>query len=397
MTERLPDASWREEPGLRAVLTALGDDPSVTRAVGGAVRDSLLGHPVADVDLATRLRPDAVVERLKAAGLKAVPTGIAHGTVTAVAEGRGFEVTTLRRDVATDGRRATIAFADDWTEDAARRDFTINAIYADPLSGDLFDPVGGLADLAARRVVFIGDAGQRIDEDHLRILRWFRFFGRFGTGAPDPATLAVIGGRAAKLRALSRERVADELQRIVALADPAGVLTLMEETGVLAEIAPEALPGGVARLAALVAREVAAGLPADPARRLIALFPPDAAQAEVLAARLKLSNRLRKRIAIARGAPVAGSMRAIAYRLGVEGATDRLLLGDDDLGALAELEGWTPPRLPIGGGDLVALGVAPGPDVARLLHAIEDQWVAEGFPNRARVQALAKAALPSRR
>ncbi len=397
MTEKLPDASWREEPGLRAVLAALGDDPSVTRAVGGAVRDSLLGHPVADVDLATRLRPDAVVERLKAAGLKAVPTGIAHGTVTAVAHGRGFEVTTLRRDVATDGRRATIAFADDWAEDAARRDFTINAIYADPLAGTLFDPVGGLADLAARRVVFIGDAGQRIDEDHLRILRWFRFFGRFGTGAPDAATLAVIGGRAAKLRALSRERVADELQRIVALADPVPVLALMEETAVLAEIAPEALPGGVARLAALVAREVAAGLPADPARRLIALFPPDAAQAELLAARLKLSNRQRKRIAIARGAPVAGSMRAIAYRLGVEGATDRLLLGEDDLAALAELEGWNLPRLPIGGGDLVAMGVAPGPDVARLLHRIEDQWVAEGFPNRARVQALAKAALPSRR
>jgi poly(A) polymerase len=374
----LPDAAWRHDPAMLAVFTALGGVDQ-TRAVGGAVRDTMLGLAVNDVDFATRLRPDAVVERLKAAGIKAVPTGIAHGTITAVAAGRPFEVTTLRRDVATDGRRATIEFADDWAEDAARRDFTINALYADPVTGDLFDPVGGLDDLAAHRVVFIGDAAQRIDEDHLRILRWFRFLARFGGGTPDTATLAVIAGRAAKLRGLSRERVADELTRILALPDPVPSVALMVEAGVLAEIAPEALPDGVERLRTLVAAEVAAGLPADPARRLIALFSTAPLVAEQVASRLKLSNRLRKRIAVARGGSIEGDPRALAYRIGTEGAMDRFLLaGKAD--TIASIRDWPVPKLPISGGDIVAQGVTAGPDVARLLRAVEDRWVAEGFP-----------------
>ncbi len=387
----LPAAAWRSDPALAQLLAALGDDPAVTRAVGGAVRDTLAGLAVSDVDLATRLRPDEVVARLRAAGLKAVPTGIAHGTVTAVASGRPFEVTTLRRDLAADGRHAIVAFSDDWAEDAARRDFTINALYADPVSGQVFDPVGGLADLAARRVLFIGDAAARIDEDHLRIMRWFRFLARFGDGAPDDATFAIVAGRAAKLRGLSRERIADELLRILALADPAPTIALMEQAGVLGEIVPEALPGAVARLAALVVRETACALAADPVLRLIALLPTNPGIAETIASRLKLANRTRKRIAVARGGAVEPPVRSMAYRIGVEGARDRLLLGPaDPAAALAALTDWSPPRLPVGGGDLVAMGVAPGPDVARLLGEVTTRWLDADFPDRNGALAIAQ-------
>lgn len=374
----LPPGAWREDTALLAILDALGGS-AMTRAVGGAVRDSLLGQPVSDVDLATRLVPEDVVARLAAAGLKSAPTGIAHGTVTAIAGGRGFEVTTLRRDVATDGRRATIAFTDDWAEDAARRDFTINALYADPQSGEIFDPVGGLADLDARRVLFIGDAAARIDEDHLRILRWFRFLGRFGIAAPDEATFETVAGRAAKLRGLSRERVADELMRILALPDPASVVRLMHKAGVLAEILPEAVNGGVDRLEALVRAEGAADVAGDAGRRLAALVAGDALAADKAAARLKLSNRLRKRLHVALSDDAGRDARALAYRIGIEGATDRLLLAGEPE-RLADLDGWDVPRLPFSGGDLVALGVTAGPEVARLLRRLEDQWISEGFP-----------------
>lgn len=393
VSEILPGVAWRREPGLLRVIDALGG-AELTRVVGGAVRDTLLGSPVSDIDLATKLRPEDVVTRLEAAGIKAVPTGIAHGTVTAVVDGLAYEVTTLRRDVATDGRRATVAFADDWAEDASRRDFTINALYADPIGGGVYDPVGGLADLAARRVLFIGDAATRIDEDHLRIMRWFRFLARFGDGAVDGATLAVVAGRAAKLRGLSRERVAVELLRILALADPTETLALMQRAGVLAEIVPEGMPNAVVRVRALVGHESAAGTVGDATLRLIALLPVDAAMAESVAHRLKLSKRMHKRIAVARGGPVVLPIRALAYRIGTEGARDRVLLGDGAaLPLLAELEGWTAPRLPIGGGELVAIGVSPGPDVARLLRLVEDRWIEEGFPDRVRAIAIAREVL----
>lgn len=377
MTTLPPDA-WREDPALLAVLAALGG-AEMTRAVGGAVRDSLLGQPVSDVDLATRLLPEEVVARLAAAGLKSAPTGIAHGTVTAIAGGRGYEVTTLRRDVATDGRRATIAFTGDWAEDAARRDFTINALYADPISGEVFDPVGGLSDLEAKRVLFIGDAAARIDEDHLRILRWFRFLGRFGVDDPDAATFAIVAGRAAKLRGLSRERVADELLRILALPDPCPVVRLMADAGVLAEILPEAMDRGAARLEVLVNAEREAGIAGDAGRRIAALLAGDGLAADRAAARLKFSNRLRKRIGVALSDSPEGGARTLAYRIGVAGATDRLLLAGAS-GCVSDLAGWDVPRLPFSGGDLVELGVTAGPDVARLLKALEERWIAAGFP-----------------
>jgi len=390
---QLPDAPWRHEPSLTRLFDALAGPEEMVRAVGGAVRDTLAGLPVSDVDLATRWLPDQVVERLQAAGIKAVPTGIAHGTITAVVDGKVYEVTTLRRDVSTDGRHATVAFTDDWAEDAARRDFTINALYANPLSGEVYDPTGGMADLLAHRVRFIGDAGQRIDEDHLRILRWFRFLARFGEGVPDADTLALVSARARQLRSLSRERIADELMRMLALPNPAPTFRLMIDAGIMAEIAPEIAPDAPDGLARLVSHEAVHDLAADPALRLLALLPVDPAVADLVAARLKLSNRLRKRIAVARGGGLDEDVRVLAYRIGVEGARDRWLLSGTDeatlAAAFAALTDWTPPKLPISGGDIVALGVKAGPDVARLLRAVEEQWLADGFPERARVEAIA--------
>ena len=201
--------------GCSGCLNALGAEEGLTRYVGGAVRDELLRLPVSDIDLATRIPPDEVIRRLEEAKIKAVPTGIEHGTVTAVSDGHPFEITTLRRDVSTDGRRATVAFTDDWEEDAARRDFTINALSADPLTGELFDYFGGLADLERRHIRFIGDPLQRIAEDHLRILRFFRFHARFDAGEPDVAALEACTARANDLMALSRERIADELLKLL--------------------------------------------------------------------------------------------------------------------------------------------------------------------------------------
>jgi poly(A) polymerase len=393
----LPAAAWREATGLARVVAALGGSADTVRYVGGAVRDTLLGLPVTDVDLATPLRPEMVVARLEASGIKAVPTGIAHGTVTAVADGRPYEVTTLRRDVETDGRRATIAFADDWQEDAARRDFTINALYVDPASGAIFDWFGGLDDLAVRRVRFIGDAGQRIDEDHLRMLRYFRFLARFGAmeqgGAGDADMLAVIAGRAAKLRSLSRERIADELIKLLGVADPVPALRLMLDCGLFAHIAPEIDADAAARVAQLVTGETAI----DPALRLIALLPPDAAMADQIAAKLKLSNRLRRRLAVARGQDWPGlAPRPLAYRIGMEGALDRASLAGNGAAMRAALDGWMPPQLPMSGGALIAMGLTEGPAVARTLRTVEDQWVIEGFPDKARVQAIAAALINAR-
>jgi poly(A) polymerase len=207
---RLPDTEWLNDPAFRKVVDSLRVDGAPPRIVGGAVRDALLGLAVSDVDLATPLLPEDIVQRLETARIKAVPTGIDHGTITAVSDGRTFEITTLRRDVETDGRRATVAFSSDWQEDAARRDFTINALYADPDDGKIIDYFGGLADLESGLVRFIGDAGQRIAEDHLRILRLFRFHARFGKGPIDPDALSAARANASKLMALSRERIADE-------------------------------------------------------------------------------------------------------------------------------------------------------------------------------------------
>ncbi len=320
---------------------------------------------------------------LKAAGIRVVPTGIAHGTVTAILPGGPVEVTTLGRDVATDGRHAIVAFASDWREDAARRDFTMNALYADPATGEVFDWFDGLVDLDARRVRFIGDPLQRIAEDHLRILRFFRFHARFGD-AIDASGLDACTARANDLMALSRERTAAELLKLLVAPGAVVVVTLMVDRGILAAVLPEIDADGCARLATLANREAAAGVASDPIRRLAALLPP--AVAEAVGARLKLSNAQRRRLAAATLGPGDEGARALGYRAGLESAVDRLLLAGHDAALLRD---WKPPRLPIGGGALVARGLGKGPDVARALREVERRWIAAGFPDDAQVDAMA--------
>ena len=389
---KVDPAPWLEKPGVRRLLEALGAEQGTARFVGGAVRDALLGIAGEDLDLATTLTPDDVVRRLTAKRIKAVPTGIEHGTITAVSSGTVVEVTTLRSDVSTDGRRASVAFTTDWTLDAARRDFTINALYADPFTGEVLDPVGGEADIRARRVRFIGEPLLRIAEDHLRILRFFRFHARFGEGAPDAAALAACTVRANDLMALSRERIADELLKLLALPDPSPTVTLMQDRGIFMPVLPELVADAGTQVATLVTAEQAAAIPSDPLRRLAAMLPRDPGQADRVAARLKLSNKARKRLAAAADPDLAANPRALAYTVSTETAHDRLLLAGrpDDAAALT---GWPVPRLPLKGGDLIARGITQGPDVARTLRQIETQWVAAGFPTGPAFAALLDAAL----
>ena len=394
----LPAAEWRKATGLVRVIAALADEHGGPRFVGGAVRDTLLGIAVSDVDLATALPPGVVIDRLQAAKIKAVPTGIAHGTVTAVANGKNYEITTLRRDVATDGRRATVAFSVDWREDAARRDFTINALYADPATGEIFDYFGGLEDLKNRAVRFIGNADERIAEDHLRILRYFRFLARFGNGTVNDEAIAACTAAANKLLALSRERIASELLKLLALPDPRQAISLMVGHGIFAAFLPELKGDAVHSVNRLVVRERANAITPSLPTRILSLLPRDPGIVQKVAMRLKLSNAMRADM-VARASvptPSAQNIRAIAYREHVECARDAAILFSDDAdlsAALAALRGWDIPEFPIKGGALVSRGLPVGPVVAETLRAIEGQWIAESFPPLDRVNEIADQAV----
>lgn len=388
----MPKAAWTERDDLARLVEVLGSEN--VRWVGGAVRDTLLGNPVKDIDAATRLTPGEVVERLEGAHIRTVPTGIDHGTVTALLPGGPVEITTLRKDVSTDGRRATVAFSEDWREDAARRDFTINALYADATSLELSDFFDGLTDLDERRVRFIGDPRERIREDHLRILRYYRFQARFGSTLDEGAERA-CAELAPMLKGLSRERVGWELQHLLAVADPTATLQRMYQQAVLGVVLPETGDREIVAFEKLAEAERAAGLPPSPIRRLAALLPADPKVAEHVAARLRLSSAQKKRLATAadRGIP-PGDPRALAYRLGADEAIDRLLLAGEDPAPVID---WPIPRLPLKGGEIVAKGIAAGPEVARMLQAVEARWVAEGFPGRPRVEALLSEQLARKR
>ncbi len=388
MSTTLPPADWTRRDDLARLVAALGAGNA--RYVGGAVRDTLLAIPVKDVDIATPLEPQAVMQRLKDAGIQAVPTGIEHGTVTAVLPLGPVEITTLRHDVSTDGRRATVAFASDWQDDAARRDFTINALYADPANGEIFDWFGGLDDLAARRVRFIGDPHQRIREDHLRILRYFRFQARFGSVPADAPSESACAELAATLKGLSRERVGMEMMNLLSLADPAPTVARMAELGVLEVVLPEA---DVAALAALVAEESRQQIAPDALRRLAALLPADVQLAEAVASRFRLSGAQKKRLALAAARDGAErDARPLAYRLGRDCALDRLLIAGADAAAL---DGWVIPEFPLKGGEIVARGIKAGPEVARVLRQVESGWIAAGFAD-AVIPALLDAELSER-
>ncbi len=400
---RLDDQAWLTAPATRAVMAALeaAGGPDCARFVGGCVRNALIGARVADVDIATTLKPEETDRAIRAAGLKAVPTGIAHGTVTAVSERQPFEITTLRRDVSTDGRNATVAFTDDWAEDAARRDFRLNALYADG-EGQVFDPTGeGVADAAAGRIVFVGDPETRIQEDYLRILRFFRFFAWYGRGAPDAAALAACRALASGMTRLSAERVSKELMTLLAAPDPRIAMAAMAEAGVLAQILPEAEMGPLFEAA------VAQG--DDPVIRLMTLLPSDERVVREASARLRLPNATRDRLA---GAAVATpvvrlamsdpEVRAAVWRHGGRAVLDALYRrwAEDPAGAddaqrlLALAEGWRRPSMPVGGRDLARLGVEPGPETGRILKAFEEGWIADDFPSAGHTERLAALVSP---
>jgi poly(A) polymerase/tRNA nucleotidyltransferase (CCA-adding enzyme) len=367
---RIPPPAFLGDPGLCAVLAALPGG----RVVGGAVRDALAGRESTDIDLATPMPPEEVMRRLREAGLKAVPTGIDHGTVTAVAGHCGFEITTLRRDVETDGRHAVVDYTDDWRADAARRDFTINAL---SMAQDcmVYDYFGGIDDLRAGVVRFVGDAATRIAEDYLRILRFFRFQARYGSGVPDAAAVAAIRAGLPGMARLSAERVWSELKRILAAPDPVAAVALMRETGVLAAVLPEG--AAPERLALLVA----AGAPPDPLLRLAALLAGDPA---ALAARLRLSAVERERLLALRGGDVpADDADEATLRRALAGTPTEILIGRTWLAGRAaalraRLAALPRPVFPLRGRDVQEAGVAPGPLVGLLLEQVRGWWMAGG-------------------
>ena len=391
---------WLARSGTQAVFAALAAAGFAARAVGGVVRNALLGLPVTDVDIATPARPEAVIAASRVAGLATIPTGLAHGTVTILSGGQPYEVTTLRTDVTTDGRRAKVAFTDDWAADAGRRDFTMNALYCDA-GGYVHDPLGGYPDVARRRVRFIGDPDQRIAEDYLRILRFFRFHAALGSGDIDRAGRdACVRGRAG-LAQLSAERIRAELVRLLLGPRVLDAVAAMGDCGLLPAILRVAPRPGV--LSALVAAEAALGASPDPMLRLSALSLAVEEDQVALAHRLKLSNAERQALLVID--PLLGrqmadldaaSARRRLYRLGIDhwrravvgsaaasGRVDALTQGRKLLDLAAN---WPIPRLPVKGADLLALGLAPGPEIGRILAEVESWWVALDFPAELRVR-----------
>lgn len=394
---------WLRARSSRVVLAALEAAGRAARFVGGCVRDGLLGRPPGpEIDLATPERPEQVIRLLERAGLPAIPTGLAHGTVTTIANGRHFEITTLRRDVACDGRRAEVEFTDDFAEDAARRDFTINAMSCDRV-GRLYDYFGGQDDLAAGRVRFVGDAAARIAEDYLRILRFFRFFAHYGRPPADAAAQAACAAAAPELRRLSGERIQTEMRKLLAAADPLPALRLMVETGVLEHVIPG--PASLARLARLLELDP----DSDPMVRLAALLrpaPADAHAAERVAERWRMSNRDAVRLLAMTREPLPDLLASPQargrdlHRLGAERYADLVRIAaaeadGDPRAALAEAlaapSSWKPRRLPVDGDDILALGVPAGPRVGAILRELEAWWVERDFaPDRAACLAEAR-------
>ncbi len=395
-------ADWLADRHLQRLLQVLAEGGEEARVAGGAVRNALMGAAVTDIDIATTTLPDETARRGAAAGFKAVPTGAAHGTVTLIAAGRPFEVTTLRADVETDGRHAKVRFGRDWRADAERRDFTINGLYAEA-DGTVVDLVGGIADIGSRTVRFIGEPDKRIREDFLRILRFFRFFAWYGSGRPDAGGLKACARLKDGLDGLSAERVWSELKKLLSAPDPSRALLWMRQAGVLSRILPESEKWGIDAIHALAGTERDLGWPADALLRLEAIVPPDGERMAGLSERLRLSKAEAGRLAAWADAPViAASASDVAldrqlYRGPEQGIRDRLRLAlvgargravNDtealiEAGVLSRLlkraEAWQRPVLPIRANDLKALGAKDGPDLGAMLRALETEWTESGF------------------
>lgn len=393
---------WLTAKPLQALFKALNRDGGEARVVGGAVRNTLLGSKVSDIDLATTHLPQETVRLANKAGFKPVPTGIEHGTVTVVVQGHPFEVTTLRQDIETDGRHAKVAFGTDWKADAERRDFTINALYV-TADGRIIDDVGGLADIESRTLRFIGDAEQRIREDYLRILRFFRFFAWYGAGRPEAEGLRASARLKDGLSQLSAERVWSELKKLLSAPDPSRALLWMRQAGVLNLILPESEKWGIDAVHGLVRTEADLGWQTDPLLRLESIVPPDAKRMEEMGKRLKMSNAERARLeAWARADAVKPALSEQAlqktiYRGSKQAVLDRIRLAyaaaradavnsDDAMiraGGLARLleaaEHYDAPVFPVTGGDLLTLGFEKGPGLGEALRSLETFWIESGF------------------
>ena len=397
---KLPPQDWMEAPETKALLAAFAAAGATLRFVGGCVRDSLARRPVIDIDIATPERPERVMEILDRASIRTIPTGLSHGTVTALVDARKFEITSLRVDVETDGRHATVRFTDDWIEDAKRRDFTINALSCSP-ERDIYDPFGGMEDLGHGRILFVGRARDRIDEDVLRLFRYFRFFASYGRPPPDIEALNACREMAPRVVELSGERVREEFFRILLGQNPAEIVGLMRGERVLDFLFPGVRSDNLGRLRLVAWLESnamkVASIGPDPLRRLAALLVADAAAGEAVADRLKLSNTERERL-IAMAAPAAAvtvgenekTQRRWIFELGGETVRDLALLAwagelaiaprqqkakaDAWRDLLLLTEDWVPPRLPVGGDDVQGLGISSGPEVGRLLRTVEIWW-----------------------
>ncbi len=407
-------AEWIADPALQTLLAILNEGGEEARIAGGAVRNTLLGEPAGDIDIATTTLPDETIARAERAGFKAVPTGYDHGTITVIGGGVPHEVTTLRADVETFGRKATVRFGRDWRQDAERRDFTMNALYADA-EGRVTDFVGGLADIESRTIRFIGDAEARIREDYLRILRFFRFFAYYGSGRPDAEGLMACARLKEGMDALSAERVWSELRKLLSAPDPSRALLWMRQAGVLTRILPESEKWGIDAIHGLVAAERDLGWKPDHILRLAGIIPPDPVRVAAMAQRLRLSNADRDRLVAWAASPALdpamseSQLARLAYRNGRDGLLDRLDLAlasararaaiDDE--ALREaggwyrlkkfLAGWETPGFPVSGADLIALGVPAGPKMGNLLRDMEEKWVDAGFsPDRDGLLTLAE-------
>jgi poly(A) polymerase len=395
-TLSLAGQAWLHDADTRKVVEALMKGGHNARFVGGCVRDALLRLPVRDIDIATPERPKAVMALLRSAGIKALPTGLQHGTITAVTDSHHYEITTLRVDVETDGRRATVEFTEDWETDAERRDFTINALYAD-IDGTVHDYVGGLEDLKSGHVRFIGDPYKRIEEDALRILRFFRFHAWYGKGDLDEAGLTACWNQARRIKELSGERLANELLLLLGAPNPGKVLKTMVDVGILRDVLSEAVQEGVVRVERLSQLEAALQA-VDPLRRLAAVVDTDSPGMDELTRRLRMSNADRKRLVemIRPGPDVVPTsdertLRKLLYQLGRDRFVDLLFLGaarredPPDVEAIRKTvdfaRAWIRPNLPVKGADVVAIGIPQGEGVRKVLAAVENWWIEEDFPS----------------
>lgn len=376
--------SWMRAPQTKTVMGALNQGKDNALFVGGCIRNELMKKDVDDIDIATRLPPSEVIEILEQAGIRAIPTGMEHGTVTAVIEGKSFEITTLRRDVETHGRRATVAFTESWEEDAARRDFTINALFADS-DGYIYDPTGqGLADLEAGCVRFVGDPATRIAEDYLRILRFFRFHTYYGSGAPDEAALKACRDAAGKIPLLSRERITQEFSKILMADKGAATLQLMFENGIMTELADsDYQPAILERLAALQEESAMPDLMA----RLVVLTD----NIERLEQLLIFSNAQKSKFDALLEAKADitdlsnNNIKKLIYFYRAEIAGQALLLYaacNNTHADLSLVKNWQPPSFPVSGEDVMAVGIAPGPRVGQILQTLEHWWLDQDMPDR---------------